>query len=545
MRTQLVQSFYTAVLCLFRAYKAHVSRHVLQSIDSPDAADFAPGIGIALVPSHSNDSGTSLGNHNNTNNMHNTNHNGGSGGSSYDLLQRQVTLWEAHALQMLDICNLLADKQFFIASTTTGVGSAQAATSSASNAHGLYASGHSMGLHVDTNQLYRQQLQLQQPYDTLQDLASVLCLGLEILVPLMAPRDVLRNYPRLASKYVSFAAYLLGGEVDGFVRWVNHTYTLASPVYSAHVNHMNATAQLVSAPSSTASVLLGGFQHLLSIATPLSPHVGHQPHVPSPRSLEQQQQQQAQNPRVYFAHLILQLYETSTHVDSATARQALQALQNLCVHQYKALLQQHQQQRQPATASSSSSVLLVHASHHQVFSALLFEMTRSLLLTSTTSANTASAVASGVTSTSSPSKSNHHMRGDAEPEQQQARHLSADRLDAFAGVYWALVLLVSLYGSSPDLSTQPIVPLQTVDTLTTFQYLLQTVMASAANETGCGVPSSYYAFTATRQQQVWGLVRQLFSDRGVSLQKVDKPTRVAFAKNFRDFLRQLRSLTQA
>jgi hypothetical protein len=315
----------------------------------------------------------------------------------------------------------------------------------------------------------------------LQDLGSVLCLGLEIVNPLIS-LPVLRVYPALLQQYVTFVAYLCGGEVDGLVRWLvqrGSLLPLASTAVSGSASGTN-----------------------------------------------------------FLQNLLWQLFEASLQShDAAAARQALQALQNL-IHQQFRLLTTYLSPT-PSNASQSreylEQMLLIQPHQREVWSCLLHEMTRTVLL-------------SAFSSTSLTANPNSASFGQNQQNSTSNRQLAADRIDSFSSAFFALVLFMGHvdYFIVMSAGTSPLTSLS-VDDFRILQMVVQNILSNPDHSTIYFTTSisRSISWTPAMQTTLWTFLRVLFTDRNVSLSSLDKRNRMEFTKNFREFLRQLRSLSIA
>lgn len=451
-RTQVVQGYYYALVLLLQAYGQHLREYVTADIRVvPVGMAANPSTGQLLISSpllllHSHLPATA------------------SAAASSTMMDHAVNTWEKHVLQIVDLLTQVSEKDFFIAESVTDL-------------------QHQLQLQQQQQQQLQPQLQQQ---EHMQDLASVLCLGLEIVSPLL-PLPILRLYPSLLHQYVSFVAYLCGGEVDGLVRW------------------LSARGHLCPGAGSSSSSGVGTTSH--------------------------------------FQNVLWQLYEASVHSDVVIARQALQALQNVLQHQ------QRQLTTAPAAASaSSSSLLLAQPYQREAWSLLLYEMTRSLLLSGLATSSTAAANAASAASAATNATAAAAARADSNALAGTVAPIAADRVDSFSGAFLSLVVFVGQVDVVVATAAAPL----TVDTLQTLQAAVHNILsnpayspfrAAASSSTTTTTTATPTMWTPAMQTAVWTMLRQLFTDRQVSLMSLDKRNRLEFTKNMRDFLRQLRSLS--
>lgn len=470
-RTQVVQGYYYALVLLLQAYGHHLRdyrTHDIRVVPVGIAANPSTGQLLIGSPLHSASSAA---------------HPSSSLGATAVMMDHAVNTWEKHVLQIVDLLTQVSEKDFFIAESVT-----------------------------DRQRQLQLQHQLQQPppaqpqaqvqqqaqpqqQDYMQDLASVLCLGLEIVSPLL-PLPILRLYPSLLHQYVSFVAYLCGGEVDGLVRWLSTR------------GHVCPAADAGAGAGAGVGVAAG---------------------------------------TTHFQNLLWQLYEASVHSDVVIARQALQALQNVLQHQQRQLTTTSS----PSSySSSSSSMLLAQPYHREAWSLLLYEMTRSLLLFGMATSSSSNAAASATASATSATSSHGLHRIDSNTLAATVAPISADRIDSFSGCYLSLVVFVGQVDVVAAGGSTAAVPL-TVDTLQTLQAAVHNILSnpayspfrtSSATQSAAGASTSS-TWTPTMQTAVWTMLRQLFTERQVSLTSLDKRNRIEFTKNMCDFLRQLRSLS--
>lgn len=385
-------------------------------------------------------------------------------------------IWEKHVLLIVELVTQISEKDFFIAEskTDTTTTSIIGNSSMISSASGEY----------------------------LQDLASVLCLGLETVNGLLSI-PLLRSYPALCASYMSCLAYLCGGEVDGLVRWF------------ATRGHL-----VLGAPSTTSST---------TITT-----------ITTTNQME---------------NVLWQLYDITGHREVALARQAYQSLQNVLQQQLR-LLQNYTSS--DTTTTTMTTMMLIQPAHRVLWQGLLYEMTRSLLF---------SGGSGGAHKGTAATSSGTGGIGRSETGDVAYYVVQADRIDAFASCYWSLLVFVGYMeayyplasdGSVTTSSSRTTTMMTTTMTVDDWR-VLQSAVQSILNQplyspfhrthllldpfAGAMVPVC--SFTPMKQTAIWTLLRQLVTDRQLSLTAVDRRTRAAFIQNVRDFLRQLRSLASS
>jgi AraC-like DNA-binding protein len=288
-------------------------------------------------------------------------------------------------------------------------------------------------------------------------------------------------YPALLQQYVTFVAYLCGGEVDSLVRWLVQ-----------RGNHLPLASAVVSGNTTGTT---------------------------------------------FLQNLLWQLFEASLQShDAATARQALQALQNLIHQQFRVLTTYLSPTQSNGNHSREylEQMLLIQPQQREVWSCLLHEMTRTVLM-------------SAFSSTSLTAASNGAL-GQNQQSSINNRQLSADRIDSFSSAFFALVLFMGHvdYFIVCSAGTSTMTQLS-VDDLRILQMVVQNILSNPDHSTIFPVTgvSSSISWTPAIQTTLWTFLRTLFTDRNLSLTSLDKRNRMEFTKNFREFLRQLRSLSVA
>lgn len=187
---------------------------------------------------------------------------------------------------------------------------------------------------------------------------------------------------------------------------------------------------------------------------------------------------------------------------------------------------------------NAEQMLLIQPQHRDVWSSLLHEMTRTILLSSFS----ATAVTRSVSGNSNNNATNASSTNN--------RQLPADRIDSFSSAFFALVLFTN-HVDRRLMSVTAATTALTVDELRVLQLVVQNVLTNPEQSTiyftnnNLSVVSANLSWTPAMQTTVWTMLRALFMERNVSLMNLDKKNRMEFTKNFRDFLRQLRSLSSA